>query len=148
MTDIYLPPNFEALTSFFLAGQGEIIDYVPASRIVTDLSGINMDWTDPAIRVTQFYDTAVTNQPLWSVRAQIQVEAFAGSGGKNEAFIVAALCRACMDTRMQGTHSRGIVTAVSTYGMQDAPDDSLSPAHPRWLFTASITGHPLPAPIS
>ena len=142
-TPIYLPPNLEALVSFFLQGQDEVLDYVPTERIVTDLTGIK---TWPAIRVVQFFDDAVTNRPLWLVRAQIQVEVFGSDRGKHEAFLVAAVCRAVMDARLVGVHSRGVVTDVSTFGMQDAPDQPSG--RPRWLFTAQVTGHPLPQPIS
>lgn len=144
---IYTAPNFEALTSFFLQAQDELLDYLPAGRIVTDMTGIKT-WDDPAIRVVQFFDAAVTNRPHWLTRASLQVEAFAGAGGKHEAFLVAALARACMDARLVGVHSRGVVTDVATFGMQDAPDQTFEPARARWLFTAQVTGHPLSQPIS
>lgn len=149
MSDVtaHLPPNVEALVTFFLAGQDELTDYVPASRIVTDMAGIK-SWAQPAIRVTQFYDNTLSGHPLWLTQSQLQVEAFAGTGGKHEAYVVAALARTLLANRLTGVHSRGIVTSVTTYGMQDIPDDSLEPTHPRWLFTAQVTCHPLPAPIS
>lgn len=137
MTDpLYLTPNVEALCSAFLADQPEVADEV-AERVYTT---IPKQATYPLVRVTVL-DSTPTGEPLWLEAHTVQVEAFGGS--KAEAFRIAVKCRAAISQRLTGDHpGAGVVTGVRSAGLLDLPDDSHTPAKPRWLFTSTVYAHP------
>jgi len=74
VTDLFIPPNMEALVSAFLRNQDELAADV-ADRVYT---AIPKDATYPLVRVTQLLDTPA-GAPLYSVAYELQVEAFGGS---------------------------------------------------------------------
>lgn len=135
-----LPVNIEALVSAFLREQPEIIDLV-ADRVYTAVPnpqpGRNFY---PCIRVTLLIDDPAAG-PLWSVAYDVQVEAFGGR--KDEAHRIAATARALISARLTGTHPEGIVNGVTNRGGFDLPDETFTPAKPRWLFTSTIHARPV-----
>ena len=135
MTSILLP-NIEALLSAFLRNHDAIIDLV-GDRVYTVIPS-HPDW--PLIRVGQYDDQPAGQRPLHHVAYMLQVEAFGGS--KAQAFTAANTARVALAADLPGTHAQGIVSGVDTRGMTDLPDESYSPAKPRWLFSATVYAHP------
>lgn len=140
---LYLPPNMEALLSAFLRDQAELSAEID-DRVYT---AIPKSATYPLVRVTQLLDTPA-GAPLWAIGYMMQVEAFGGS--KAEAWRIANLCRSLIDVRLAGEYpGHGIVNGSTPGSLLDQPDETFSPAKPRWLFTSTIHARPLATvPIS
>lgn len=138
--DVILPPNMEALVSAFLRDQDEIADLI-GDHVYTALpkpkAGADLY---PLIRVTLLIDEP-TGSPLWAIGYDMQIEAFGGS--KDDAWRLAATARALLDQRLTGIHPEGVVNGVTNGGMVNLPDDSFSPAKPRYLFTSTVHAHPV-----
>lgn len=133
---LYPTPNTEALVSAFLRDQPELVDVID-DRVYTK---IPKGATYPLVRVTLLLDTP-SGSPLWLTAAEIQVEAFGGSN--SEAYRIATIARAAIDQRLTGgVHAEGVVTGTSPGPMLDLPDETFTPAKPRWLFTSTIHVHP------
>lgn len=134
-----LPVNIEALVSAFLREQSEMVELV-ADRVYTAIPkpqpGRDLY---PCVRVVQIIDDP-TAGPLWGIAFDVQVEAFGGS--KADAWRIAATARALISQRLAGTHPEGIVNGVTNREGFDQPDESFSPAKPRWLFTSTIHARP------
>lgn len=136
MSDLFIPPNMEALVSAFLRDQPEVVDAV-ADRVYT---AIPKGATYPLVRVTQL-DDFPAGSPLYAVAYSIQVEAFGGS--KDEAWWIASTARAAIDYRITGDHpGYGVVNGTTPGPMIDLPDEDFSPAKPRWLFTSTVYARP------
>lgn len=134
---LQLPPNMEALVSDFLRQQAEVSALV-ADRVYTAIPAAP---TWPLVRVTQLLDVP-TGAPLWGIAYTIQVEAFGGS--KGDAWRIAQTCRAAIDARLAGNYTAhgAVVSGSKPGGLVDLPDDSLTPAKPRWLFSSTIYARP------
>lgn len=136
MSDLFIPPNMEALLSAFLREQPELVDDV-ADRCYT---AIPKDAIYPLIRVTQLLDIPA-GAPLYAVQYRMQVEAFGGS--KDVAWRIASTARALIDARLTGDHPGfGVVNGTSPGELLDLPDEDFTPAKPRWLFSSTIYGRP------
>jgi len=136
VTDLFIPPNMEALVSAFLRNQDELAADV-ADRVYT---AIPKDATYPLVRVTQLLDTPA-GAPLYSVAYELQVEAFGGS--KDVAWRIASTARALIDVRLTGDHPGfGVVNGTTPGALLDLPDEDFTPAKPRWLFSSTIYGRP------
>lgn len=136
MTDLWIPPNMEALVSAFLRDQAELTDLV-GDRIYT---AIPKDATYPLVRVVQLLDTPA-GAPLYAVGYEMQVEAFGGS--KAEAWRIASTARALIDVRLLGDYPGfGVVNGTTPGALLDLPDEDHKPAKPRWLFSSTIYGRP------
>ena len=136
MTDLWIPPNMEALVSAFLRAQPEMTDLV-AARIYT---AIPKDATYPLVRVVQLLDTPA-GAPLYSVAFEMQVEAFGGT--KAQAWQIASTARALIDARLLGDYPGfGVVNGSTPGALLDLPDEDFTPAKPRWLFSSTIYGRP------
>ncbi len=96
--------------------------------------------TFPAIRVTRIGGTP-PQRLHWLDEALLQVDVFGGP--KATARLVAATFAAHLSANLTGTHDLGVVTAVTVGGLQWQPDESFSPAKPRYTFDAQVTYHPL-----
>lgn len=147
MSNLALPVNMEALVSRFLREQEEIEALIPhlddVARVYTALpKGVEF----PAVRVTQIDDEPLTHQPLWLSRYVIQVEAWGGT--KAQAWKLSALCKATIAARIDGVHSEGVVNGVQFSGSLDLPDEDFEKARPRWIFSATITAHPLSTSVA
>ena len=143
MTDLWIPPNMEALVSAFLRDQAELTDLV-GDRIYTAIpkrkteAGQAAEY--PLVRVTQLLDTPA-GAPLYAVGYEMQVEAFGGS--KAEAWRIASTARALIDVRLLGDYPGfGVVNGTTPGALLDLPDEDLKPAKPRWLFSSTIYGRP------
>lgn len=133
---VTLLPNVEAIVSKFLAAQPEVTALL-STRIYTALP---KDVGYPAARVTQFDDLKITQRPLWVARGSLQIEVWGGT--KAQAYTAAATAQAVIAERIEGVHADGVVTGVTFGAMRDFPDDTFSPAKPRWIFTVFPTVHP------
>lgn len=136
MSDLILLPNVEALVSAFLRNHDAIIALID-DRVYTVIPS-HSDW--PLIRVGQYDDQPAGQRPLHHVAYSVQVEAFGGS--KAQAFTLANTARAALAAELTGAHAQGVVSGVDTRGMIDLPDESYSPAKPRWLFSLTVYAHP------
>lgn len=137
MSGLVLLPNIEHLVSTFLQTHPNITPLI-AGRSYTVIPN-SPTW--PLVRVSQYDDLPAGQRPLHHVAYFIQVEAFGGS--KAQAWTIAATCRSALAADLVGSHADGVVTGVDTRGLSDQPDDSYSPAKPRWLFAATVYAHPL-----
>ena len=144
MSTLTLLPNVEGLVSTFLQDHPDIValaedEHAPGrSRSYTVLPKAP---TWPALRVTQYDDQPAGQRPLHHVAYFLQIDAFGGT--KAQAWTLASTARAALAADLPGTHAEGIVSGVDTRGLSDAPDDTYSPAKPRWMFTAIVYAHPL-----
>lgn len=142
MTDLVLPPNMEALVSYYLRAQPEVIDELEDGGVVHVYTSLPKDAPNKVVRVTQISDQPA-GSPLYAIAFTIQVEAW---GSKSEAWRVANLCRALLDDRDRfvGFHEGfGVVNGSSPGALFDLPDEDFRPAVPRWLFTSTIYAHGL-----
>jgi hypothetical protein len=135
---VVLLPNVEGLVSTFLQDD-------PDQQLVTGdrcYTALPKDKTYPLLRVTQIDDQKVTQRPLWVVTTLLQVEAW----GDNQwdAWRAAATAQSVLAARLEGVHSRGVVTGVRFSGLRNVPDPDFTPAKPRRIFTCQVTAHPLP----
>lgn len=136
MTDLFIPPNMEALVSAFLREQPEMIELV-GDRVYT---AVAKGTAYPCARVTQLLDTP-SGAPLYGVGFEIQVDAWGGT--KHQAWQIASIARALIDVRLVGTFDGfGVVNGSTPGSLLDLPDEEFEPAKPRWLFTSTIFGRP------
>ena len=136
MTDLWIPPNMEALVSAFLRDPPVLTD--PAAAEI--YTAIPKDATYPLVRVVQLLDTPA-GAPLYSVAFEMQVEAFGGT--KAQAWQIASTARALIDARLLGDYPGfGVVNGSTPGALLDLPDEDFTPAKPRWLFSSTIYGRP------
>lgn len=143
--ELTLAPNVEALVVHFLRDQPEVAAIV-GDRVYTELPP---KAEFPLVRVHVYYERPVGgSNPLWLTAHDVQVDAYGGP--KATAWRLAETCRAALTARMSGrleygtgaTATTGVVTDVQVTGLRDMPDDSYTPARPRFLFTATPYVHP------
>lgn len=137
MADLVVLPDVERLVVDFLLDQSEVTDIAGAGHVFTTLPKEKPEYF---ARVLQFNDQRRQNA-LHLVRVSLQVEFYGGA--KRTAKRGAETCRALMETRLPGDYGDAVVTAVRTFGMRYEPDEVFTPARPRWLFAAEVTGHPV-----
>lgn len=140
---VRLLPDVEELLVAFHLDQAEILaffaDDTPHDRVYSVLP---KEKVFPLLRITRFGGTPRFDRPLYLDQPTVQIDAFGGP--KKLAFQLAETSRAVMARRLVGTHATGVVTAVRFGALAYAPDDEFAPARPRYLYTATITTHPLP----
>lgn len=139
MTDpLVILPNMEAVLSQFYRDQPEVSDLV-GDRVYTAIpKGAG---GAPLVRVTLIGDEKVTSRPLWIFRAQIQTEAYGGT--KAQAHELARTLEGCLHARAIGVQDTAVIVGVDGGPMIDLPDEEYEPARPRFLFTSTITAHPV-----
>lgn len=139
MTDpLVILPNMEAVLSQLLRDQPEIED-LAGDRVYTAIPvGAG---GDPLLRVTQIGDEKLSTRPLWIVRTTLQVEAYGGS--KAQASTLARTAEGVLALRGPGVHPPAVIVGVDLGAMLNLPDDEYEPARPRFLFSVTITAHPL-----
>lgn len=93
----------------------------------------------PAIRVTRV-GGAPPQRLHWLDEALLQVDVFGGP--KATARLLAATFAAELSVNLAGVHDLGVVTAAVAGGLQWQPDESFTPAKPRYTFDALVTYHP------
>lgn len=138
---VTLLPDIEQLLSAFLRDQAEVTALV-GQRVYTALP---TSTTFPAVRLTRFGGAPVRQRPVHLDAADIQLDAFGGP--KATALEIAETCRAVIWHRLPGEHAEGIVTGVDLGALAYSPDDTYTPAKPRYLFTATVYAHPWPADV-
>lgn len=141
-TPLILDVDTEALVVRHLLATPEIValgtDSAGNARVYTVLP---KDVTYPCLRVTQFGDVSITVRPFWLAQTYLTVEAFGGT--KAQARLWAATARAVLLQRLADTdHDLGVVAHVESDSLWDQPDETMTPAKPRWQFTASVWTHP------
>ncbi len=141
-TPLILTADVEALVVRFLLTVPELaalgVDGAGNPRVYTVLP---KDVEYPCLRVTQFADESITRRPKWLTRTLVTVEAFGGT--KAQAHTWAATAEAALLQRLAETdHERAVVAHVESDSLWDQPDETTTPAKPRWQFTASVWTHP------
>lgn len=131
-------PNVEKLVSIFLQADADVQALVE-QRTYT---AIPSNATYPLVRVNQYDEINVTQEPLWVVNAVLQVEAFGGSN--TDAVNIARTVQAVLADRLIGVHDDGVVTGVRCSGLRNDPDREFSPWKPRRIFRCQVTAHPRP----
>ncbi|MCA1569310.1 MAG: DUF3168 domain-containing protein [Chloroflexi bacterium] len=143
MSPLRLLPNVEALVSAFLRAHPDVV-VVVGDRVYTVVPS-NPTW--PLVRVHQWDDQPAGQTPLHHVAAYLQLDAFGGS--KAQAWRAAETCRMAMSRQLTGVYVEAVVTGCDVRGLADDPDDSYTPAKPRFRFDAVVYCHPprsLPVP--
>jgi hypothetical protein len=101
----------------------------------------------PWVRLTRVGGALDVPSPVTDA-AQLDVQCFAPPG-PNAARVAHLLARQCRAVLLAGVgfyaHGGAITRVVENVGLSWQPDDSRSPAFPRWLFTATVTIHTSPA---
>ena len=141
MTDpLVILPNMEAVLSQFYRDQPELVDLV-GDRVYTAIP--KSAGGSPLIRVTLIGDEKVTSRPLWIFRAQMQTEAYGGT--KAQAHELARTAEGLLHARAiaAGEVVDAVIVGVDGGPMIDLPDEEYEPARPRFLFTSTITAHPV-----
>lgn len=136
MAELTLLPDVEQLLSAFLRDQPEVAAIV-GERVYTTLPAAK---EYPLVRLTRFGGSPSFSRPLWLDNAQVQFDCYGGP--KKLANTLAETVRAAMATRLPGSHDDGYVSRVTFGALSYQPDDTLEPAHPRFIFTCAITAHP------
>lgn len=139
MTDpLVILPNIEAVLSQFYRDQPELVDLI-GDRVYTAIpKGAG---GDPLLRVTLIGDEKVTSRPLWIARFSVQTEAYGGS--KVQAHELARTAEGLLHARAIGVQDTAVIVGVDGGPMIDLPDEEYEPARPRFLFTSTITAHPV-----
>lgn len=133
-----LPVNSEKLAIDFLLANDPVNDLIDG-RIGATLPN-DPEW--PFLQVVAFDDDPITQRPLHLVQGLLQVSAYGAT--KSEAFELGATARAELHAADRADHDAGIVTGVSSRGWGFRPDDSFSPAQPRYTFDLTLFLHPHP----
>jgi hypothetical protein len=132
-------PNVEALVSAYLRSRPEMTALVD-DRIVT-VNGPESGLVYPRVRVSLVDDVPVGAHPVILSRAIVQVDCWGGT--KAQAHTIAQTARGCLDLRaFLGAHELGQVTNVVHGTIRDAPDTTLDPVRPRFLFRSTISNRP------
>ena len=125
----------ERLTSTWLRSRTSITSIV-ADRVYT---ATPENPTFPLMRINQYGGSPVFSKPLYLDRAAMQFDCYGGA--KVLARQLADAVRSEL-AAMVGSHSLGVVTSVEFGEMRYLPDDSYSPAKPRWIVEAVVYSHP------
>lgn len=140
--DLILLPDVERLLSSFARQQDEVTALVD-QRVYTMLPASP---TFPAVRLTRYGGSPVTDRPLWLDQALVQWDVWGGR--KVRAHEIAQTLRAALAARLVGTHDDGVVTGVTFGELRWLPDDTVAAdeglARARYLFTSTVWAHPLP----
>jgi hypothetical protein len=142
VSDVVLLPDVERLVVDFLRDQPELAVLVD-DRVYTAIPALKQgeaDWRWPLVRVVRFAGRPVRPRPRWLDAPVVQFEAFGGR--KAEAWSIAETVGALLSARLVGVHAQGTVTDVEAGSPGYQPDDTYTPAKPRYLFTSTIHTHP------
>jgi hypothetical protein len=131
-------PNMEAVVSQFYRDQPEVVDLI-GDRVWTAIpKGAG---PEPLARVLLLGDAKVTSRPLWVARFVIQTEAYGGT--KAQAHELGRTLEGVLHARAIGVQDTAVIVGVDGGSFLDLPDEEYEPARPRFLFTSTITAHPL-----
>ncbi len=136
---VVLPPSVEILVIDWLRGKPEIAAIV-ADRVSSDLPP---ETTFPYLQIVAFDDDPITQKPLHLIEATVQVSAYGST--KTNAELLGQTARALLHEIDDVDHDEAVVASVSTRGWGYRPDDTYSPAKPRYTFDAAVRFHAHPA---
>ena len=136
---VQLMPNVEVLFSDFLRDQAEVTALVGA-HVYTVLPAKFDAW--PAVRVTRIPSAPVHAGRLHLDGALVQVDVWGGP--KALAFQIIETIRAATHLRLEGGHDAGGCTGVDFGPMGYLPDESWTPARPRYTCDVTLYVHPSP----
>lgn len=135
---VELLPDAEQLVSAYLRANADITAVV-AQRVYTEIPN---DPTFPLVRLTRVGGVPVTQRPLHLDVATIQFDCYGGP--KKTAQNIAQTIRAVLSApAFIGGHAPlGVVSAVNWGVFAYVPDDTYTPAKPRYVVDADIYLHP------
>jgi hypothetical protein len=128
-------PDAVRLVSSFLRAQPEIRALV-GDRVYSKLPP-NVEF--PAVRLVQWTERPLIDEPLWLVTPGAQVDCWAGT--KYLASTVARTTRAVLSARLVAAN-RDTISGVRFGTLADAPDPDYEPALARFRFDLFVTIHP------
>lgn len=136
--------DVEALVSQYLRAQAEVTAYV-AQRVYTALPA---DPEFPAVRIVRIGGVPKTHRPLYVDEAHLQIDVFGGS--KSTAFdtVDAVRVELAKMADEDPVQSLGVVVGVRFGPLAYIPDDSYSPAKPRYAQDVFVTVRPVPLPTT
>lgn len=134
---VTLLPDAEQLLIGFLLDQAEVTA-ICSTRIYSVLPNGLDTW--PAVRVTRFGGSPVTNVPLHLDAPTLQVDAWGGSKATTHDLI--ETIRAVVASRIAGTHDEGVVTKAEFGPLNWLPDTTWDPARPRFSTDITLYTHP------
>lgn len=133
----FVLPDIEALTSQHFRADVDVVAYL-GQHVYTDLPKEFDGW--PAARITRIGGSPVVGHPLWVDAAVLQIEVWGGP--KRTALEAAETCRQSLQ-QMRGVHPEGVCTGVTYGSLSYLPDETFTPARPRYLFLATVRARPL-----
>lgn len=132
---VTLAPDAEALLSTFLRSRFELVALVD-SRVYTSIPS---NPTFPLVRVTRIGGIPVFSRPLRLDVATVQVDVWGGP--KATAWQIAETCRAVIAEIDRADHDAAAITAAQFGPFSYLPDDTYSPARPRFTFDVDLYLH-------
>jgi hypothetical protein len=136
---LHLAADIERIAVDFLVDQTDVAAIID-ERAYTELPETPR-W--PLIRLTRA--GGARTYPAWIDHPRLQVEAFADT--KAEAHDLAATASAALLQQFPGVHDNAVVTSVDEDGgliwLPDPSGGPGVPGRPRYLFTVSVTVHPV-----
>lgn len=131
--------DVERLMSAWLREQSEVTASC-AQRVYTELPHTK---TFPLVRLTLIDEQDVLgNAPMWLSSSLIQIDAYGGP--KVTARQIADAIRTLLATTFRGGHDLGVITGTTFGSLRYDPDETFTPAQPRYRFDVNVYAHPLP----
>lgn len=131
-------------------------------QILPDVERLTVTWLRDQVEAAAIFDdriyTEIPNSPTWPLAritrvgggptsrlarldaAELQLDVWGGP--KATAYDGFTTLLALMAGRMVGTHDLGVVSAVEVVSLRWLPDDSFTPARPRYSADVRVWLHP------
>jgi Protein of unknown function (DUF3168) len=141
VSTLELLPDVERLVSRYLRTSGPI-DALIGERVYTTWPN---EATLPLVLVTRIGGEPPFSRPLVLDECDLQLDVYGNR--KHEAHQLAATVRAQLALLVDRVTEDGVVHAVTFAALRYVPDESFSPAQPRYVVDVSITTTPQRAPV-
>lgn len=135
-----LLPDVERIVSAYLRSLTAITDLV-SDRVFTELPKREADRVFPLVRVSRI-GGGPTGAPHFLDRALVSCDVWGGT--KYEARLIAATIIGALDEIEGYTLHGGYATGASPGSLRYLPDDTFSPAKPRYIADAVVLFRPTP----
>lgn len=136
MSDVLLP-DVERLVSRYLRDSAPV-DALVGDRVYTAWPHTGTEDTkQPLVLITRIGGDPPFSYPLVVDACDLQVDAY--GGGKHQAHQLAATVRQSLAALVDRVTPDGVVHAVTFGALRYVPDESFSPARPRYVMDVSIT---------
>lgn len=137
MTTVELLPDVERLVSRYLRDSAPV-DALVGQRVYTAWPQTGTEDTkSPLVLITRIGGDPPFSYPLVLDACDLQVDAYGGP--KHQAHQLAATVRQSLAALVDRVTPDGVVHAVTFGALRYVPDESFSPARPRYVMDVSIT---------